>query len=87
MRVTRMLRRDTRPAKKVLRALGPRGDTAIEFSESDKAALEQANALFERLTRAGASAFSGQAGEPMRRIDRLEQAGAETLIVPRNVAG
>ena len=87
MRVTRMLRRDTRPAKKVLRALGPSGDTAIEFSEADEAALKEANALFERLTRAGASAFSGQAGEPMRRIDRLEQAGPETVIVPRNVAG
>ena len=87
MRVTRLLRCESRSEKKVIRALGPRGDTAIEFSEADKAALEEANALFERLTRAGASAFSGQAGEPMRRIDRLDQAGPETILVPRNVSG
>ena len=87
MRVTQLLRRGTRPGKKVLRALGPSGDSAIEFSEADPAALAEANALFERLTRAGASAFSGQAGEPLRRIDRLEQAGPETVLVPRNVAG
>ena len=87
MRLTRLLRRDSRPAKKVIRALGPGGDTEIEFSEADRAALEEANALFERLTRAGASAFSGRAGEPMRRIDRLDQAGPETILVPRNVAG
>jgi len=87
MRVTRLLRCESRSEKKVIRALGPRGDTAIEFSETDKAALEEANALFERLTRAGASAFSGQAGEPMRRIDRLDQAGPETILVPRNVSG
>jgi len=87
MLVTRLLRRENRPGRKVLRALGPSGDTAIEFSEADPAALAEANALFERLTRAGASAFSGQAGEPMRRIDRLEQAGPETVLVPRNVAG
>lgn len=87
MRVTRWLRRESRSAKKVIRALGPRGDTAIEFSEDDKAALEEANALFERMKRAGASAFSGKAGEPMRRIDRLDQAGPETVLVPRNTAG
>jgi len=87
MRVTRLLRRESRPEKKVIRALGPRGDTAIEYSETDKTALEEANELFERLTRAGASAFSGRAGEPMRRINRLDQAGPETVLVPRNVAG
>lgn len=87
MRLTRLLRRDTRPEKKLLRALGPGGDTAIEFSEADPAALAEANALFERLTRAGASAFSGRADEPMRRIDRLDQAGAETVLVPRNISG
>lgn len=87
MRMSQLLRRATRPETKVLRALGPSGDSAIEFSEADPAALAQANALFERLTRAGASAFSGQAGEPLRRIDRLEQAGPETVLVPRNVAG
>ena len=87
MRVTRLLHRDSRHEKKVIRALGPSGDTAIEFSEADPAALAEANALFERLTRAGASAFSGRADEPMRRIDRLDQAGPETVLVPRNVAG
>ena len=87
MRLTRLLQRDTRHEMKLLRALGPSGDTSIEFSEADPAALAQANALFERLTRAGASAFSGRADEPMRRIDRLEQAGPETVLVPRNVAG
>jgi hypothetical protein len=87
MRVTRMLRRDAFPRKKVLRALGPKGDTAIEFSADDPAALAEADALFERMTRVGAAAFSGNAGEPMRRIDRLDQAGPETVLVPRNVAG
>jgi hypothetical protein len=82
-----LLRRESRSERKVIRALGPRGDTAIEYSETDHAALEEASELFERLTRAGASAFSGRAGEPMRRINRLDQAGPETVLVPRNVAG
>lgn len=87
MKVSRLLRRDTPLANKVLRALGPSGDTAIEFSEADEAALAKANALFQSLTRAGASAFTGRAGEPMHRIGRLEEAGPETVLVPRNVAG
>jgi hypothetical protein len=72
---------------KLLRALGPNGDTMIEFSEADLDALDEARALFARYTQAGASAFTGRAGQPMHRIDALEQAGEETVLVPRNVAG
>lgn len=72
---------------KLLRVLGHEGDRCLEFSEYDAKALAEARSLFARSMQAGASAFTGLAGGPMRRIDRLEDSGPETLVVPRNVGG
>ncbi|MDA8107931.1 MAG: hypothetical protein M0015_04785 [Betaproteobacteria bacterium] len=73
--------------KRLLRVLGCDGDRTLEFSESDAKTLAEARSLFERSMQAGASAFTGRAGQPLQRIERLEEAGPETLLVPRNVGG
>lgn len=75
---------------KTLRHLNNTGDTAIQFddTEATAAARAEAKALFERMTKDGASVFNVEAGtNKAERVHKFEDIADEAIIVNRIVGG
>lgn len=80
--------------KRIIRVLDSSGDSKVEFDDkletvADHAAKDEAKALFERMTRAGAIAFNVTPGSsaPAEPVKSFAKIGEETVIVPKIVGG
>jgi len=76
---------------KVLRILDSSGDRAIRFDDSaaTASARAEAQAVFESMLAAGATAFKVNRGEgkPDQRVTEFSALEGETVVVPRIVGG
>src|SRR5437762_2820916 len=78
-----------------LRILSARGDTVVEWDLSQaeagrreaRAAVEEAERIFEAARARGATAFKVAAGQPAERLDRFDPRADEVVIVPRVAGG
>ena len=78
-----------------LRLLSARGDTAVEWDLREaeagepeaRAAVREAERIFEEARRRGATAFKVEAGRPAERLDRFDPRAEEVVIVPRVAGG
>src|SRR5918911_5437020 len=78
-----------------LRILSARGDTVVEWNpgqaeagESEaRAAVREAERIFEAARGRGATAFKVEAGRPAERLDRFDPRAEEVVIVPRVAGG
>ena len=76
---------------KTLRILNSSGDRAISFDDTAATALAraEAQALFETMLGAGATAFKVNRGEgkPDEKVTEFSALESETVVVPRIVGG
>ncbi len=78
-----------------MRILSARGDTAVEwdaakFTEGDpeaRAAVAEAERLFQELKAKGATAFTVRPGRPAERLDVFDPLAEQIVIVPRVAGG
>lgn len=78
-----------------LRILSARGDTVVEWNPAEveagdreaRAALREAERIFEEARGRGATAFKVERGKPAERLDRFDQKADEVVIVPRVAGG
>lgn len=76
---------------KTLRILDSSGDTCVEFDEANPEAMAKAKVIFDDWMAKKLPAFSTKRafGKPDEKITTFEQIehGADTILVPRIVAG
>ena len=70
---------------KTIRVLDSTGDTVLQYDPTDTKAAREAEALFGRLMSEGSAAF--RTGADGGKITSLDQAGEETIVIPRVVGG
>src|SRR6266487_1259272 len=73
-----------------LRILSARGDTVVEWhlGQGDaRAAVAEAQRIFEEARARGATAFKVEAGQPAQRLDRFDPRAEEVVVVPRVAGG
>ena len=78
-----------------LRILAARGDTVVEWNPTEaeagdreaRAALREAERIFEEARSRGATAFKVGQGTPAERVDRFDPQADEVVIVPRVAGG
>jgi transcription elongation factor GreA len=78
-----------------LRILSARGDTVVEWNPSQaeagereaRAALREAERIFEEARNRGATAFKVEQGRRAERLDRFDPRADEVIIVPRVAGG
>lgn len=79
----------------MLRIMSRRGDDRITwdvqkvdaYDPEAVAAIEEAERIFEKSRREGATAFKVEAGSPVKRIDEFDRTAEQIVIVPRVVGG
>ena len=75
--------------KCILMVMDSRGDTRLEFDETESPVRDEAKALFERLTGKGARAFQVNRGDgkPDIPVKHFNDVQGEVVIVPIIVGG
>ena len=79
----------------VLRLMNSGGDKSTRWDQrraaggdpEAKAAVEEAERLFEAARASGAAAFRVRSGEPAERIDRFDPEADQIIVVPQIVGG
>jgi len=78
-----------------MRILSARGDTAVEWDETKltdpdpdaRAAVREAERVFEELRSKGATAFQVRPGQPAERMDTFDPTVEQIIVVPRVAGG
>ena len=75
--------------KKKFRKMDSTGDTVMEFDTEDKAATDEARALFEKLTSGASAVFAVNRGEGQqdKKVSNFEELEADNIVVPAIVGG
>jgi hypothetical protein len=79
----------------MLRVMSRHGDDQVRWdyrqviaNDPDAvAAIEEAERIFEKTRREGATAFKVEPGSPVERIDKFDRTAEQIIIVPRVVGG
>lgn len=79
----------------ILRVLSARGDSLVTWDTEKveegnleaRAAVEEAERVFERERARGSTAFRVEAGKPAERIEKFDQTAEQTVIVPMIAGG
>ncbi len=78
-----------------LRVMSKRGDDHVTWDEElvaandpqAKAAVEEAERIFEQERAKGATAFRVEPGQPTQRIDQFDAKATQIFMIPRVVGG
>lgn len=75
--------------KRLLRVLDKTGDSRYEFELDNPDSLAAARAAFAEAVRKGGSAFEVKPGsnETTKRINSLDEASQEAIVIPKIVSG
>ncbi len=79
----------------ILRVISKRGDDCATWDKElvaandpqAKAAIEEAERIFEQQRAKGATAFRVEPGQPAQRIDQFDAKATQIIMVPRVVGG